>query len=167
MDDYTSCIRKYLWKMEVPLKIRIFMWFLHCWVLLTKDNFANRNWHGCKKYCFYNQDESIQHLFLVCPLAKVVFRIVHLLFNIIPPKNRTNLFRDWLAGVVKKIECKFEWEFALYFGLYRMWGTTISFPRQKLFSSCRLYLWLPIEFICDLSYNQWRSVSIWIVSACG
>jgi hypothetical protein len=78
------------------------MWFLHRRVLLTKDNSAKINWHGSKKWCFCNQDESIQHLFISCPLAKVVWRIVHMAFNIIPPKNITNLFGNWLAGVVKK-----------------------------------------------------------------
>jgi hypothetical protein len=102
MNDHTRFVRKYLWKIKVPLKIRIFMWFLHRRVLLTKDNLAKRNWHGSKKCCFCNQDESIQHLFISCPLAKVVWRIVHMAFNIIPPKNITNLFGNWLAGVVKK-----------------------------------------------------------------
>jgi hypothetical protein len=117
MNDHTRFLRKYLWKIKVPLKIRIFMWFLHRRVLLTKDNLAKRNWHGSKKCCFCNQDESIQHLFISCPLAKVVWRIVHMAFNIIPPKNITNLFGNWLAGVVKKDKYKSELVFVLYLGL--------------------------------------------------
>jgi hypothetical protein len=42
-------LRKYIWKMKVLLKIKIFMWFLHQKVILTKDNLAKRNWTGCKK----------------------------------------------------------------------------------------------------------------------
>jgi hypothetical protein len=49
-----------------------------------------------------DQDETIQHLFIDCPLAKIVWRIVHMSFSISPPKNITNLFRNWLAGVAKK-----------------------------------------------------------------
>jgi cellulose synthase/poly-beta-1,6-N-acetylglucosamine synthase-like glycosyltransferase len=78
------------------------MWFLHRKVLLTKDNLANRNWQGSKKCCFCAQDESIQHLFISCPIAKIVWRIVYMAFNIIPPANITNLFGNWLAGVEKK-----------------------------------------------------------------
>jgi hypothetical protein len=44
MNDHRPFLRKYLWKIKVPLKIRIFMWFLHQQVLLTKDNLAKRNW---------------------------------------------------------------------------------------------------------------------------
>lgn len=46
MSDHTPYLRKYLWKVKVPLKIRIFMWFLSNKVLLTKDNLAKRNWNG-------------------------------------------------------------------------------------------------------------------------
>ena len=28
MSDHTPYLRKYLWKVKVPLKIKIFMWFL-------------------------------------------------------------------------------------------------------------------------------------------
>jgi hypothetical protein len=42
MNDHTPFLRKYLWKVKVPLKIKIFMWFLSNKVLLTKDNLAKR-----------------------------------------------------------------------------------------------------------------------------
>ena len=38
MNDHTPYLRKYLWKLKIPLKIKIFMWFLSNKVLLTKDN---------------------------------------------------------------------------------------------------------------------------------
>jgi hypothetical protein len=77
------------------------MWFLHQRVLLTNDNLAKRKWEGSKKCCHCDQDETIQHLFFECPLAKVVWWIAHLSFNLAPPKNITNLFDNWLTGVVK------------------------------------------------------------------
>ncbi|KAL5655443.1 hypothetical protein ACJX0J_034762 [Zea mays] len=33
----------------VPLKIKIFMWYLIRGVVLTKDNLLRRNWHGDRK----------------------------------------------------------------------------------------------------------------------
>jgi hypothetical protein len=42
MDDHTKFLRKFVWKIKVPLKIRIFIWFLHQTVLLTKDNLEKR-----------------------------------------------------------------------------------------------------------------------------
>ena len=40
-----------LWKTRISLKIKIFMWYLHRGVVLTKDNLAKLNWHGSKKMC--------------------------------------------------------------------------------------------------------------------
>jgi hypothetical protein len=42
MNGHTIYLRKYLWKLKIPLKIKIFMWFLNNKVLLTKDNLAKR-----------------------------------------------------------------------------------------------------------------------------
>jgi hypothetical protein len=32
--------------------------------------------------CFRDKDEAIQHLFIGCPLIQIVWRIVHMIFNI-------------------------------------------------------------------------------------
>jgi hypothetical protein len=61
LNDHTRFLRKYIWKIKVPLKIRIFMWFLYRKVLLTKNNLTKRNWQGIKRCCFCSHDESIQH----------------------------------------------------------------------------------------------------------
>jgi hypothetical protein len=52
MDDHTKYLHKYLWKIKVPLKIRVFMWFLNNKVLSTKDNLIKRKWQGTTKCCF-------------------------------------------------------------------------------------------------------------------
>jgi hypothetical protein len=43
LDDDTKCLKRYIWKMKVPLKIKVFMWFLHRKVILTKDNLVKKN----------------------------------------------------------------------------------------------------------------------------
>jgi hypothetical protein len=43
LNGNTKFLRKYLWKIKVPLKIRIFMWFLNRKEILTKDNLVKRN----------------------------------------------------------------------------------------------------------------------------
>jgi hypothetical protein len=83
---------KYLWKLKVPLKIKIFMWFLRRKVLLTRDNLIKRQWKGSKKCCFCDAEESIEHLFLSCPLSKIVWRIVFSTYYIPPPTNIKNMF---------------------------------------------------------------------------
>jgi hypothetical protein len=90
---------KYLWKLKVPLKIKIFMWFLRRNVLLTRDNLIKRQWKGSKKCCFCDAEESIEHLFLSCPLSKIVWRIVFSTYNIPPPTNIKNMFGNWLNGI--------------------------------------------------------------------
>jgi hypothetical protein len=63
LDDDTNFLNKYIWKMKVPLKIKIFMWFLYRKVILTKGNLIKRNWVGNETCCFCDNKESIQHLF--------------------------------------------------------------------------------------------------------
>jgi hypothetical protein len=98
MNGHSIGLRKNLWKLKIPLKIKIFMWFLNNKVLLTKDNLAKRNWNGCQKCCFCNELETIHHLFLACPFAKIVWRMVYLTFNLPPPADITNMFGNWLNG---------------------------------------------------------------------
>ena len=86
------------WKIKVPLKIKFFLWYLKKGVILTKDNLAKRNWKGDKKCCFCNNDESIQHLFFECHVAKFVWNVVFVTFGIVPPSSITNMLGTWLRG---------------------------------------------------------------------
>jgi hypothetical protein len=54
-----------LWKLKIPLKIKVFMWYLKRGVTLIKDNLARRKWNGNKTCCFCSRPETIKHLFLV------------------------------------------------------------------------------------------------------
>jgi hypothetical protein len=106
MNGHTVFLKKYIWKMKVPLKIKIFMWFLHQKVILTKDNLAKRNWTGCKKCAFCDSEESINHLFFACPFARLIWRVVQFTFDIPPPTNVTNMFGNWLNGVEKQTKAR-------------------------------------------------------------
>jgi hypothetical protein len=77
------------------------MWFLHQKVILTKDNLIKRQWIGNEKCCFCDNKESIQHLYFECPLAKIIWRIIHVTFGLAPPINITNLFGNRLKGIPK------------------------------------------------------------------
>jgi hypothetical protein len=41
-----------IWKLKLPLRIKIFLWYLKREVVLTKDNLLMRNWWGGKIVCF-------------------------------------------------------------------------------------------------------------------
>jgi hypothetical protein len=43
LNGQTRYLHKYIWKLKVSLKIKIFMWFLHNKVIFTKDNLVKRN----------------------------------------------------------------------------------------------------------------------------
>jgi hypothetical protein len=52
-----------IWKMKVPLKIKIFAWYLRKGVVLTNDNLAKQNWNGSLQCVFCHHNETIKHLF--------------------------------------------------------------------------------------------------------
>ena len=58
MNGHTRFLHTYLWKLKIPLKIKVFMWFLNKKVLLTKDNLAKRRWQGCTKCSFCGSEET-------------------------------------------------------------------------------------------------------------
>ncbi|WVZ69705.1 hypothetical protein U9M48_018450 [Paspalum notatum var. saurae] len=79
-------LNKNLWKLKLPLKIKIFVWFLMKGVILTKDNLKKRNWNGDDGCCFCNK-ETIQRLFFDCHVARFVWRIFQVAFGLKPPSN--------------------------------------------------------------------------------
>ena len=68
------------------------MRFVYKEVVMPKGNLAKRSLDGSKWCCFCDQDESVQHLFLKCPLAKLLWRTIHVSFNVFSPSTISNLF---------------------------------------------------------------------------
>jgi hypothetical protein len=93
-----------IWTLKLPLKIKVFMWYLYKCVILTKDNLARRQWQGDTKCCFYSSEESIQHLLFDCHYTKFLWRIIHVSFNLNPPNSVHNLFTSWLDGLNRKMK---------------------------------------------------------------
>jgi hypothetical protein len=94
----------YIWKTKVPLKIRIFLWFLYTWVILTKDNLAKKNWKGNKKCCFYKLDKTIKHLFFDCSFAKFIWCIMGITFGIHTPTSILDMCGHWLNNFSANIK---------------------------------------------------------------
>jgi hypothetical protein len=90
---------KYIWKMKIPLKTKVFAWYLRRGVILTKDNLAKRNWHGCTKCVFCHEQETIKHLFFSCPVARSIWSIIQIGSTLYPPRSIANIFGNWLNGV--------------------------------------------------------------------
>jgi hypothetical protein len=83
-----------------------------------------------KKCYHYDQDETIQQIFILCPLARVVWRIVYMAFNISPPKILQIYLKSGLWKLKKKQ--KSELVFALYFGSFGMLRNDYIFNRAKI-----------------------------------
>jgi hypothetical protein len=63
LSDLPVLDNKKIWKMKIPLKNKVFSWYLHWGVILTKDNLLKWNWHRSKMCVFCTHDETIKHLF--------------------------------------------------------------------------------------------------------
>jgi hypothetical protein len=66
----------FIWKLKLPLKIKVFIWYLYKGLILTKDNLTWWQCQGDRKCCFCSLNESIQHLLFDCQFAKFIWRII-------------------------------------------------------------------------------------------
>jgi len=73
---------KKIWTIKMPLKTKIFAWYLHKGVILTKDNLAKCNWQGSSQCCFCHQAETITHLFFQCKLARSIWSVIQVASNL-------------------------------------------------------------------------------------
>jgi hypothetical protein len=91
------------WKSKIPLKIKILLWYLKNGVVLTKDNLVKRQWKGCIKCCFCTEQETIQHIFFDCPMARLMWEIVCFTFGVKKTMDVKNLFGPFLRSFLSKI----------------------------------------------------------------
>jgi hypothetical protein len=88
-----------LWKLKLPLRIKVFGWYLRKGVIVTKDNLAKRNWHGSKECVFCHQNETIQYLFFQYRFARSIWSVIQLTSTIYQPTSVANILENWLNGV--------------------------------------------------------------------
>ena len=72
-------------------------------VTLTKDNLIKRKWKGSAKCCFCNSNETIQHLFFDCHMARFVWNAVSVAFNIKTPTSIANMLGAWIKSFPNKL----------------------------------------------------------------
>ena len=167
MNGHTRFLHKYLWKLKVPLKINIFMWFLHRKVLLTKDNLAKRNWTGCTKCVFCQLEETVEHLFITCLFAKHIWRLIHFTFSIHPPTSITNLFGNWLHGIDSKTKAIIRIGVCAF--LWAIWNcrNDVVFNNTEVGHFLQIFIGLRTGSICGpFSYQRTRGGG-WLQGAHG
>lgn len=67
--------QKFIWKIKIPLKMKKILWLITHNSILTKDVLIHRGGKGDSLCQFCDQEETINHLFLLCPLAKFMWNI--------------------------------------------------------------------------------------------
>jgi hypothetical protein len=89
-----------VWKVCVPPKIHLFLWLLSHNKLATVDNLNEKGMDTPKLCHFYDEEESILHLFFECVVARTIWACVSEYFWF-------ELGRDFLS-VASKWLCKEE-----------------------------------------------------------
>jgi hypothetical protein len=165
LNGNTGYLHKYLWKIKVPLKVKIFMWFVHWKEILTKDNLIKRNWQGSSKCCFGDHEETVQHLFIHCPFAKIVWSIVRMALNLTPPLNISHLFGTWLNGVPKTE--KIHIRVGTCTILWAIWHVRndFIFNKSRFHYFCKLFLWLSVGSVRGPISSLRSATRIWILGA--
>jgi hypothetical protein len=72
-------------------------------VVLTKDNLTRKNWKGSQKCVGCNPNEIVQHLFMDCHNARMVWRMIYLVTGLTQPKSIRHMFGSWLSNQNSKI----------------------------------------------------------------
>lgn len=88
-----------IWRLRIPLKVKIFLWFLRRGVILKKDNLAKRNWRGNQNCCFCSKLQNIQLFFFDCAMAKALWRAIHMVLGL----NRQRVYGIFLVLGTNKV----------------------------------------------------------------
>lgn len=62
-----------IWRANIPLKIKVFLWLLKHDRILTKENLLNKGWTGNTACIFCGEFESANHLFVNCYIAQSIW----------------------------------------------------------------------------------------------
>jgi hypothetical protein len=149
---------KNIWKMKIPLKNKIFGWYLRRGVILTKDNLVERNMHGSRQCVFCHQDETIKHLFFHCPFAKSIWSIIQIASSLYPPTSVANIFGIGFMVLISSLGHLLRWERLPLYGRYGYVGMT-KFLTIKIVLSCRLSTDVPVFSVCGHIFSGWRTTT--------
>ena len=87
----------HIWKARIAPRIKIFMWLLENNAVLTKDNLLRRNWLGSPTCYFCSFSESIDHLFSLCPTAKVLWGLIGLCIGASNIPGDLTQYKQWIS----------------------------------------------------------------------
>jgi hypothetical protein len=69
-----------IWKWELPLKIKIFIWIMLNKLILTWDNLSSRGFFGLVRCALCGSaDENIDHIMFQCRFVQEVSKLVDII----------------------------------------------------------------------------------------
>ena len=90
---------KVLWKLKLPLRVKVFCWLVIKKRILTRDNLKKKGWKGCDLCEFCSSRESQEHLFFSCPLAKYCWNVISVTMNLSTvPDSFSSLYQQCSAS---------------------------------------------------------------------
>ena len=87
----------HIWKARIPHRIKVFMWLLENNDVLTKDNLLKKNWLGSPTCYFCSSHECIDHLFFLCPIAKVLWGLIGLCIGASNIPGNLTQYKQWIS----------------------------------------------------------------------
>jgi hypothetical protein len=88
-----------MWRVKIPLRVKNFLWLVLKKSILTKHVLLKRGGKCIKNCLFCGKEESINHLFFACPLARYIWNIVSCATGLkCQFDNVENSFIVWLKG---------------------------------------------------------------------
>ena len=158
-------INKVIWKLKIPLKVNIFLWYLRRGVVLTRDNLAKRNWQGSKNCCFCHKDETILHLFYECRFVRFVWCIIQVATGLFPPRGVSNMFGNWLRGIRKDLKSLILLGAATICWSLWLCRNDMVFDKRKISSPLQV-IFLTIHFLRTWAILQKPSSRDLVAAAC-
>ncbi len=102
-NDHGNFSWKSIWKPKVPLRVAYLLWTVALGKILTTDNLRKQNIILVSWYCMCKADgETIDHLFLHCPVAREMCAAIYNLFGAswVMRRQVIDLLACWQGGWV-------------------------------------------------------------------
>jgi hypothetical protein len=149
---------KQLWKSKIPLKIKIWLWLIRHNAIATKDNMKRSDWVGSFVCQFGPSDESINHLFFICPMATYMWSTISIVLGVY---SRPSCFTQYFWWISKILPLGFNFHVVGIAALcWAIWKTRKTFFKGKLISS-------PMSMICYMCsfLRYWAGLQCGVITA--
>ena len=138
---------------KMPLKVKIYMWYLRRGVMVGKDNLAHHNWHDNKECSFCTCNDTIKDLFFKCKFACSTWSAIQIASNLYPSTSFVNIYGHWLDEIPNRFRMLIRvWTSVLLWSLWLYTNDIILMAKTLLIG--RLYSVVCTSFLRDLCVTE-------------